>query len=76
MHPLNTIKAGDKVCVCALSCSAEDACRLRKIGCVEGFSGTVLSNHSNIIVQLGETRLGIHRSIAASIMVDTPVVAR
>lgn len=70
MFSLNITKAGDKICVCALSCTADDACRLREVGCVEGLTGTVLSNQNDIILQLGETRLGIHRQLAQTILVD------
>ena len=74
MFPLNILKAGDRLCVCSFACSADDACRLREVGCVEGLTGKVLSNQADIIVQLGETRLGIHRKLAASILVDTQPV--
>lgn len=69
IHPLSNSKAGEKVSISCLGCSCEEACRLREMGCVEGISGRIISNQSNVIVQVGETRLAIDKKLAHSILV-------
>lgn len=70
MHPLNTTKAGEKIHIKCLGCDCQNACRLRELGCVEGVQGKIISNSSNIVLQVGETRLAISNKIARSILVS------
>jgi Fe2+ transport system protein FeoA len=70
MLPLNVTKSGEKVDICCLDCSCDDACRLRELGCVEGVSGKIISNQSNVILQVGETRLAINGKLARRILVN------
>lgn len=71
MHPLSTTKKGEKINIECLGCSCEEACRLRELGCVEGISGKIISNRSNIILQVGDTRLAINKNLARSILVHS-----
>jgi Fe2+ transport system protein FeoA len=70
MHPLNTSKAGEKIHIQCLECNCQDACRLRELGCVEGIRGKIISNNSNIVLQVGETRLAISKKLARTILVS------
>lgn len=70
MHPLNTTKAGEKIHVQCLGCNCQDACRLREMGCVEGIRGKIISNNSNVVLQVGETRLAISSKLARTILVS------
>lgn len=69
LHPLSHSKTGEKISIKCLSCSCEEACRLRELGCVEGIDGRIISNQSNVILQVGETRLAINKKLAHSILV-------
>lgn len=70
LHPLSTTKAGEEVTIRCLTCTCEDTCRLNDLGCVEGIKGRIISNQSNIILQIGESRLAIHESLAKNILVS------
>lgn len=70
MLSLKVTKTGEKVSVCCFACSNSEACRLRELGCVEGTCGVVVSNQSNVILQVGETRLAINGNLAKSILVN------
>lgn len=70
MHPLNTTNAGEKVFIKCLGCNCQDACRLREMGCVEGIKGKIISNNSNVVLQVGDTRLAISKKLARSILVS------
>lgn len=70
MLPLNITKSGENVDICCLNCSCDEACRLRELGCVEGVSGKIISNQSNVIIQVGETRLAINGKLARRILVN------
>ncbi len=70
MHPLKNSKAGEKIHIRCLGCSCNEACRLREMGCVEGIQGKIISNQSNVVLQLGETRLAINGNLARSILVS------
>jgi Fe2+ transport system protein FeoA len=72
MFPLTTTKPGEKVHICTLSCSMEEAKRLRELGCVEGICAAIVSNQSNVILQVGETKLAINGNLARTILVKTP----
>ena len=69
MLPLTIAKPGEKVHICTLSCNMEDAKRLREMGCVEGICAAIVSNHSNVILQVGETKLAINGNLARTILV-------
>ena len=69
-EPLNTTKIGEQVRVSCLNCTSEDTCRLQELGCVEGATGTVVSNQKNIILQVGECRLAITHPLAMNILVE------
>lgn len=71
MHPLNHSKEGEEVVVKCLDCNCDDVCRLNELGCVEGVSGTIISNHKSVILKVGETRLAIDGRIAKSILVSS-----
>ncbi|MGD8427955.1 MAG: FeoA family protein [Balneolaceae bacterium] len=70
MHPLNTTKAGEKINIQCLGCDCQNACRLRELGCVEGVKGKIISNNSNIVLQVGDTRLAISEKLARTILVS------
>lgn len=70
MHPLNTTKAGEKIHIQCLGCDCQDACRLRALGCIEGIKGKIISNNSNVVLQVGDTRLAISKKLACSIFVS------
>lgn len=70
MHPLNTTKTGEKIFIQCLGCNCQDACRLREMGCVEGIKGKIISNNSNVVLQVGDTRLAISKKLARSILVS------
>lgn len=70
-YPLSNIKKGTIVDIECLSCSCEEACRLRELGCVEGRSGRIISNQPNVVIQLGNTRLAITKKLAQSILVHS-----
>ena len=70
MHPLNTSKEGEEVTVQCFDCNCDDVCRLNELGCVEGANGRIISNQSNVILQVGETRLAIAKDLAKSILVS------
>lgn len=70
MHPLNTAKAGEKVHIQCLGCDCQNACRLRELGCIEGIKGKIISNNANIVLQVGDTRLAISKTLARSILVS------
>lgn len=69
MHPLNTAKAGEQINIQCLGCDCQNACRLRELGCVEGVKGKIISNNSNIVLQVGDTRLAISEKLARKILV-------
>lgn len=69
MLPLTIIKPGENVYICILSCSIDEAKRLRELGCVEGNRAVVISNQKNLIVQVGDTKLAINGALAQSILV-------
>lgn len=70
MHPLNTTKAGEQINIQCLGCDCQNACRLRELGCVEGVKGKIISNNSNIVLQVGDTRLAISEKLARTILVS------
>lgn len=70
MLPLTIIKPGENVDICSLACSFDEAKRLREMGCVEGNRAVIISNQSNVIIQVGETRLAINCNLARSILVN------
>lgn len=70
MHPLNTTEAGEQIHIQCLGCDCQNACRLRELGCVEGVNGKIISNNSNIILQIGESRLAISKKLARTILVS------
>lgn len=70
MHPLNAAKVGERVHIQCLGCDCENACRLREMGCVEGNKGKVISNNKSVVLQVGDTRLAISKSLARSILVS------
>lgn len=69
MFPLKSAKSGELITIQTLACSAIEASKLRDLGCVEGAQAKVVKNHSNIILQLGESRVAITSDIASSILV-------
>lgn len=70
MHPLNAAKAGEKVHIQCLGCDCQNACRLRELGCVEGIEGKIISNNANVVLQVGDARLAISKTLARSILVS------
>ncbi len=70
MHPLKKTKAGEQIHIRCLGCSCKEACRLREMGCVEGTRGKIISNQSNVVLQMGETRLAINGNLARTILVS------
>ena len=69
MLPLTLMKPGENVDICSLSCSLDEARRLREMGCVEGARAMVISNQKNVIIQAGDTRLAINGNLARTILV-------
>lgn len=70
LKPINSTKKGERVAIQCLGCSREDSCQLQALGCVEGVIGEVLSNHSRVILKIGETRLAISENLAKSILIS------
>lgn len=70
MFPLTTINEGEEIEFNCFSCSCEDACKLRDLGCIEGGKGRILKKNRHIILQIGESRLAIDHSLANSIFVS------
>ncbi len=70
LHPLSNTREGEEVTIRCMECTCEDTCRLNELGCVEGINGRIISNQSNIILQVGEARLAIHESLARTILVS------
>lgn len=70
MYPLNTTEVGEQINIQCLGCNCQDACRLRELGCVEGVKGKIISNNSNIVLQVGDTRLAISEELARTILVS------
>ncbi|MGB0347436.1 MAG: FeoA family protein [Balneolaceae bacterium] len=70
MFPLNHSKAGEEVTVECIDCDCDDVCRLNELGCYEGASGIIISNHKNVILKVGESRLAIDNALAQSILVS------
>lgn len=70
MLPLTITKPGENVNICSLTCSFDEAKRLREMGCVEGSSAVIISNRSNVILQVGDTRLAINGNLARTILVS------
>ena len=67
---LSFFTKNDTVIVSKLCCSAERRLRLEAFGIFEGASVSVLySDHSKMIVKIGETRLAISKAIADEISV-------
>ena len=54
LHPLSNTREGEEVTIRCMECTCEDACRLNELGCVEGINGRIISNQSNIILQVGK----------------------
>lgn len=71
MYPLKKSKSGETVCIQCLGCSCGEAGRLREMGCVEGNSGTIISNQSDVVLQVGESRLAINGDLARTILVSS-----
>ena len=71
LQPLSKTKEGERVVIRCLGCTCEEVCLLNELGCVEGLNGRIISNQTNIILQVGETRLAIHASLAHSILVSS-----
>ena len=69
MFPLNRSKEGDEVTVRCIECDCDYLGRLTELGCYEGASGTIISNHNNVILKVGESRLAIDNTLAQSILV-------
>lgn len=72
MLPLIKIRPGEDVHIDILTCSTENAKRLRDSGCVEGNRAVIISNQKNIILKVGDTRLALNTGLARSILV-TPI---
>lgn len=70
MYPLNTSKAGERIHIQCLGCDCQNACRLRELGCIEGIKGKIISNNSNVVLQVGEARLAISKKLARHILVS------
>lgn len=70
MLPLTVTRPGENVSICSLTCSLDEAKRLREMGCVEGIRAVIISNQSNVILQVGDTRLAINGNLARTILVS------
>lgn len=69
MFPLTNIRPGEDVHIVILACGSADAKRLRELGCVEGSRAVILSNQTNIVLQIGDTRLALNTGLAKTILV-------
>lgn len=72
LKPICNASKGERVFIECLGCSCEDACRLQELGCVEGANGEIVSNHSRVILKIGETKVAISEALARTILVNTP----
>lgn len=70
MLPLTVTRPGENVAICSLTCTCDEARRLRELGCVEGNCACIISNQSNVIIQVGNTRLAINGKLARTILVN------
>ncbi|WP_416221569.1 FeoA family protein [Rhodohalobacter sp.] len=70
LKPINSAKKGERVSIQCLRCGHEDNCQLQALGCIEGAMGEILSNHSRVILKIGETRLAISENMAKSILIN------
>lgn len=70
LKPINSTKKGERVAIKCLGCSHEDNCQLQALGCIEGVIGEIMSNHSRIIIKIGDTRLAIGENLAKSILIS------
>lgn len=66
--PINQSKIGCTFRICQLGCSESCARQLRQHGCCEGAKCKVLSLQKQLILQIGETRLALDKSLANSIL--------
>ncbi|MEX2605626.1 MAG: FeoA domain-containing protein [Gracilimonas sp.] len=71
LKPIIHTRKGDRVAIQCLGCSHEENCQLQELGCVEGVVGEVISNHSRIILKIGDTRLAIGENLAKSILISS-----
>ena len=68
--PLDSVKAGTSVRIKSLSASPEISNRLREMGFCEEQRIRLLLNHTNIVCQVCNARLGISPQLAKSILVE------
>jgi Fe2+ transport system protein FeoA len=68
--PLNQVRAGTAVRIKQLSASPEVSHRLREMGFCEEQKIRLLAQHTNIICQVCNVRLGISTQLAEKILVE------
>lgn len=71
MKPITNTRKGERIAIQCLGCTREETCQLQELGCVEGVCGEVISNHTRVILQIGNTRLAISENLAKSILVSS-----
>lgn len=68
--PLDSVQAGTSVRIKALSATPEVSNRLREMGFCEEQRIRLLLNHTNIVCQVCNARLGISPQLAKNILVE------
>lgn len=71
IKPISLTERGEIIAIQYLGCNDDEIYQLQELGCIEGVHGKIISNHSNIIFQLGGTRLAISGKLAETIIVSS-----
>jgi Fe2+ transport system protein FeoA len=69
LKPIRQAIRGEYFTIHSLACSSDEAFGLQQLGCFEGACGKVVAGSSNIILQIGETRLAISERLAKTIVI-------
>ena len=62
--------AGSRATVVDISCSADEACRLRALGLCEGTSVSVIDSRHSMLLEVRGTRLALGSALTAGITVQ------
>ncbi|MCA1802143.1 MAG: hypothetical protein LC662_06765 [Rhodothermaceae bacterium] len=69
LKPIRQANRGEYFTIYSLDCSNDEAFGLQQLGCFVGACGRLISGSSDIILQIGETRLAISERLAKTILI-------
>jgi Fe2+ transport system protein FeoA len=69
LKPILLAGKGEQFTIHSLGSNHEEVSGLQQLGCFEGATGRVVSGPSNLILQIGNTRLAISDRLARTIVI-------